>query len=63
MLPFLLLELRQALQKSNDSAVGLDDIHNKLLLISQKVLSPFSSQFLTPLGNLEYFCPLGKKPL
>ena len=29
--PFSLLELKQALQKSNDSAVGPDDIHYKLL--------------------------------
>ena len=29
--PFSLLELTQALQKSNDSAVGPDDIHCKLL--------------------------------
>ena len=29
--PFLLLELKQVLQKSNDSAVGPDDIHYKLL--------------------------------
>ena len=29
--PFSLLELKQALQKSNDSAVGPDDIHCKLL--------------------------------
>ena len=28
---FSLLELKQALQKSNDSAVGPDDIHYKLL--------------------------------
>ena len=28
--PFSLLELKQALQKSNDSAVGPDDIHYKL---------------------------------
>ena len=30
--PFSLLELKQALQKSNDSAVGPDDIHYKLLI-------------------------------
>ena len=29
--PFSLLELKQALQKTNDSAVGPDDIHYKLL--------------------------------
>ena len=29
--PFSLLELKQALQKSNDSAVGPDDIHYKVL--------------------------------
>ena len=29
--PFSLLELKQALQKYNDSAVGPDDIHYKLL--------------------------------
>ena len=29
--PFSLLELKQALQKSNDSAVGPEDIHYKLL--------------------------------
>ena len=29
--PFLLLELKEALQKSNDSAVGPDDIYYKLL--------------------------------
>ena len=29
--PFSLLELKQALQKSNDSAIGPDDIHHKLL--------------------------------
>ena len=29
--PFSLLELKQALQKSNDSAVGPDDSHYKLL--------------------------------
>ena len=29
--PFSLLELKQALQKSNDSAVGPDDIHYRLL--------------------------------
>ena len=29
--PFSLLELKQALQKSNDSTVGPDDIHYKLL--------------------------------
>ena len=29
--PFSLLELKQALQKSNDSAVGPDDVYYKLL--------------------------------
>ena len=31
-LPFSLLELKQAHQKSNDSAVGPDNIHYKLLI-------------------------------
>ena len=30
-LPFLLAELKQSLQKSNDSATALDDVHYQLL--------------------------------
>ena len=54
-LPFSHLELKQTLQKSNDSAVGPDNIHYRLL-----TNLPGCS---LSLGNPEYFCFLGEKPL
>ena len=43
--PFSLLELKQALQKSNDSAVGPDDIHYKLLTNLPEFVNPVADYF------------------
>ena len=60
--PFSLSELKQALQKSNDSAVGPDDIHYKLLTNLPESSLTLLLTVLTPFGNPEFFRPLGKKP-
>ena len=39
-LPFSMTELRQLLQRANDSATGLDQVHYQLLTNSQILLYP-----------------------
>ena len=46
-LPFSVTELRQSLQKANDSATGLDQVHCQLLTHLQKFgsIRPFKSLY------------------
>ena len=54
-LPFSMSELKQALQKSNNSAAGPDEVHYNLLThLPESVLSILLKVYLTLFGNLEF---------
>ena len=60
--PFSLLELKQALQKSNDSVVGPDEIHYKLLInLPESSLTLLLTVF-NSIWESGIFRPLGEKP-
>ena len=59
---FSLLELEQAPQKYNNSAVGPDDIHYKLLTnLPESSLTLLLTVF-NSIWESGFFCPLGEKP-
>ena len=59
--PFSLLELKQALQKSNDSAVGPDDIHYKLLTNLPESSSTLLLTVFNSIWESEIFPPSWKE--